>query len=131
MAREVNFDKLIEVNKLNEGDMVKLTNGDVAEFVRLKQKNFVGIMNGKSYNIPVNMFVSVESKVDLKSKAKEQEQEYKSLKQNELFYINHKGNAVLFKFNEIKGGKIIGVNPSTNATTRIDTSLFGGKVSSL
>lgn len=131
MAREVNHEKLMAVFELNEGDKVKLTDGSIAEFVRLKQKKFIGIINGTPYDISVNAFDEVVEKVDLKAKLKKQEQEYKSLQRNELFFINHNGDAKLYRFNEVKNGRIIGMNPVTNTRAKIDPSLFGGKVSNL
>lgn len=131
MRAEPKFDKLMELNNLNEGDKVKLTNGDVVTFVRLKQKNFIGTMDEKSFNIPVNMFVEVVEKVDNESKMKEQKAEYMSLKKGELFFINKGGIALLFAFEEIKNGKIIGINPISKGITRIDSGMFGGKVSDL
>lgn len=125
------MDKGLLLAHLNEGDKVELTNGKIAEFVRLKQKNFVGTINGSSYNIPIEMFVDVVEKVDLAAKTKEQEMEYSTLMKDELFYINRKGDALIFKFKEIKNNKIIGVNPITNVNTKIDTSLYGGKVKNL
>jgi uncharacterized protein YjhX (UPF0386 family) len=130
MARpEPKFEKLMEVNNLKQGDKVKLTNGDIAEFVRLKQKNFVGIVNGKSYNIPVNMFVSLEEK----AVEKKLDDGYKTLKQGELFYITDqkKGHALLFKFEGLKNDKIMGISPITGSMTRIDAGLYAGKVSEL
>jgi UDP:flavonoid glycosyltransferase YjiC (YdhE family) len=130
MARpEPKFDKLMEVNNLNQGDKVKLTNGDIAEFVRLKQKNFVGIINSKSYNIPVNMFASIESKAE----KKETNEGYKTLKKDELFYITDqkKGHALLFKFEGLKNGKIVGISPITGGSAKIDSGLYAGKVSEL
>ena len=133
MAKTVSIDKLMEVSKLNEGDQVRLTNGEIATYVRLKQKNFVGNVNGKSYNIPVNMFVEVVEKVDITTIEENKESEYKSLTKGELFYITdqRKGNALLFIFEEIKNGKIIGISPISKSMTRIDPDLFAGKVSNI
>ena len=133
MAQAVKMDKLMEVANLIEGDKVKLTNGDVATFVRLKQKNFVGTMNGQSYNIPVNMFVEVVEKVDFFAAESKKEEQYSTLKKGELFYITDqkKGNALLFIFEEMKNGKIIGISPINNTRTRIAPSLFAGRVSDI
>jgi hypothetical protein len=127
MMKEVSFDKLVEVSQLRQGDKVKLTNGETAEFIRLKQKKFLGVMDGKSYNIPVNMFVEVLEKAD--QKAKVEKADHMTLKQNEPFYINKSGNALLFYFVKMENSRIVGINPITNATTRIDASMYAGKVS--
>lgn len=125
----MSFEKLQALALLKQGDKVELTNGKVAEFVRMKQKNFVGNMDNKSYNIPVEMFVKVVEK------APEQQinEGYKTLKENELFYITDqkKGHALLFKFKGIKNGKILGESPISKSLTRIDSSLYMGKVSEL
>ncbi len=126
---EPKLEKLIEVSNLKQGDKVKLTNGDTAEFIRLKQKNFVGVINGKSYNIPVNMFVSIEEKVE----TKKLNESYKTLKKGDLFYITdqRKGHAILFKFDSLTNGKIVGISPITGGNTKIDIALYVGKVSDL
>ena len=130
MAQAVKMDKLMEVANLIEGDKVKLTNGDVATFVRLKQKNFVGVIDGKTYNVPVNMFVEVVEKVDIFAAETEKEEQYSTLTKGELFYITDqkKGNALLF---EMKNGKLIGISPINNTRARIAPSLFAGRVSDI
>jgi hypothetical protein len=55
------LNKEMQVRNLNVGDKVKLTNGDIAEFVKVNVKKFVGIINSQRYVIPFEMF---ESKVD-------------------------------------------------------------------
>jgi len=130
MTREVNFDKLIEVNKLHQGDIVKLTSGESAEFIRLKAKKFIGKINDKMYDIPVNMFDSVIEKTT-KTIADTQEQTLetvKELKQGDWFYINKNGSAIAFKFEAYSGNKIIGINPITNTQCRIDNSFEIGKI---
>lgn len=127
----VKYDKLA---KLKRGTIVLATNGDEVEFIALKRKNFQGTSkkDGKTYNYPVAMFVKVisEPKVD-PSKV----EEWKNLQEGELFYINHKNNALLFKFEKLvqRRNKIViqGINISNKIPTDIDTSLYGGKVSDL
>lgn len=131
MAQLVNMDKLMQVQRLNKGDRVLLNDGQIADFVRLKKKNFDGLINGICYNIPVNMFIEVVEKVDVKEEENLLKQEYLSLNKDELFYINKKSDAILFKFDTIRDGKIIGINPITKNVTRIDTSFYGGKVENL
>jgi len=120
--------KWLECSELKQGDKVKLTNGDVAEFVRLKQKNFVGIIDDKSYNVPVTMFASIIEKANNNHK----QEEYKTLKLGELFFIDdNKSNAMLFIFDNISNNKIVGINPITKGKTRIDVRLYRGKVSDI
>lgn len=127
MARELQIDKWLKVSELKEGDKVKLTDGSIAYFVSMKRKNFSATIDGKSYSVPINMFVEVLEKAP----KKELDKSYLNLKKGELFYIKHNNNALLFKFDEMKNGKIIGINIGTNGSTRIDASLYGGKVSDL
>lgn len=127
MAREVNFDKLMVVRGLNAGDKVKLTDGSIAEFGRLKQKNFTGTIDGKPFNIPVNMFVEVIEKAEVKIL----NTQTIDLKKGEKFFIDKNGNALLFIFEKMESGRIIGLNPIDKARTKIDCSLYSGKVSDL
>lgn len=131
MVQMVETQKLMQVRTLNEGDRVKLTNGKTADFVRLKQKKFIGLMNGIAYDIPVNMLVEVIEKVDVKGKEETLKKEYLSLEKDELFYISRKGDALVFKFDTFRAGKIIGINPITKSVTRIEPGLYGGKVANL
>lgn len=125
---QIEAGKWLECSELTQGDKIKLTNGDIAEFVRLKQKNFIGIVNGKSYNVPVTMFISVVEKANNNQK----QEEYKTLKSGELFFIDdNKGNAMLFIFDSVRNNKIIGINPITKGSTRIDVKLYRGKVSDI
>lgn len=118
--------KFHELSRLSNGDKVKLGDGRTVQFVRLKQKNFVGIMDGKSYNIPVNMFDSLIEKADKDMNA------YKNLKKGDPFFIDRgDGKALLFMFLEMRNNNIIGLNPLTKSTARISPSLFGGFVSEI
>jgi hypothetical protein len=51
--------KEMEVKTLSFGDKVKLTNGEIAEVIKVNQKRFVGVINGSEYTIPFGMFESV------------------------------------------------------------------------
>lgn len=124
MTREVNYEKLMKVRELDRGDKVKLTNGEVAEFVRLKKKNFVGIIDDKSYNIPVNMFV------EFVEKGKTTTVDDIDLNPGDMFYIQaNNGSALLFEFKRFKGNRIVGVNPINKAESTIDREMFVDKVS--
>jgi preprotein translocase subunit YajC len=54
--------KEMEVKTLSFGDKVKLTNGEIAEVIKVNQKRFVGVINGSEYTIPFGMFESVIEK---------------------------------------------------------------------
>ena len=126
MAIEVNHEKWEQVRQLNQGDIIELTDGDECEFVRLKQKKFIGIMNGKTYDIPVNMFVKVIKK------AESIEDKLANLEEGELFYIQgNSGRAYLYKFLRLKGNKIIGINPISKTKTTIDRDMYVGKVKNI
>ena len=125
------IDKYKELMELNNGDKVKLVDGDVAEFVRLKRKNFEGQMNGKLYNIPVELFAEVLERVDMDVLMEEKEKSYRSLNKGELFYLVKGGDAILYRFVEISQNRLIGENVVNGGRARIDVGLYGGKVSDL
>jgi hypothetical protein len=124
---KTNFDKWGQLSELNSGDKVLLTDGQIAEFVRLKQKKFIGVIDEKSYDIPVSMFVEVVDKVDFQEK----EKQIQELQPNDVFYINKNGKAILYIFERFEKGKIVGVNPISKGRTIIDRDLFAGKVNDL
>lgn len=118
------YEKELELSILTMGSIVKLTNGKEAEFVRLKRTKFVAIIDGGSYNVPINMFVSVIEKKETESVDIE-----KILQKGDLFYItNRKKDALLFKYSHMERGRIIAENPITKSKTRIDVSLFVAKI---
>ena len=116
------FEKWNMLSGLNYGDKVQLTDGSVAEFVKLAQKNFTGIIDGKSYNIPIQMAVEVVGQAESK------DDEIANLKKGQPFYINKGGKALLFYFEGNQGGRILGVDPVSRAVTRIDKQLYVSKV---
>lgn len=122
-----NANRLHQLRMCNQGDLVELTTGEVCEFDKMKRKNFLASKDGQFYNIPVEMFV----KVVKKAKPKAIPQDYLTLKYNELFYIKHKDNASLYRFETIEKGRIIGINVANQRRTKIDIALYGGKVSQL
>lgn len=129
--REKNM-KPLQVMELNKGDKIKLTNGDVMEFVEVKRTKFVATMNGQNYSIPINMFDSVVEKVDINKineiKKAEKKNILSELKKGDWFYINKNGNAIVFQFEGIEGKRIIGINPINGGKSRIDMSFEIGKL---
>lgn len=124
MTTRVNEEKLMEVRELKCGDIIKLTDGSECEFVRLKRKKFIGIIDGGSYDIPVNMFVKL-----LKKNSEDKFEEIKKLRAGNMFYIQaNNGDAILFEFQAFNGNNIIGINPINKARTKIDKSMFAGVV---
>lgn len=114
-----------ELMNMQTGTIVSLTNGEEAEFVRLKQKNFIGIINGSAYDIPIAMYNGV-------IKIVEKNTGYTKLKVGEPFLIkNNKSEVLLFKFKEFSNGKIVGINPITKVLTRISPDLYIGTVSEI
>ena len=118
--------------ELHTGDKIKLTNGDIMEFVRLKRTKFVATMNGQSYSVPIYMYDSLVEKVDTNKLNEVKKEEKKNilseLKKGDWFYINKNGKAIVFKFEEVKGQKIIGINPINGGRARIDISFEIGKI---
>lgn len=126
MRPQTNEEKWLQVASLKMGDTIKLTTGEIVEFIKMKQKNFVGIMeDGKSYNIFINKF----SELIKQSDQAVNKTDYMTLKAGEAFYINKSGNAMLFYFVGIESGRIIGVNPITKGRARIEATMYAGKVS--
>ena len=111
----------------NAGDMIKLKSGEIVEFVKLNRTKFVFKREGQQYNIPVGAFVEIVEK----AAPKKINQSYKKLTEGELFYIDHKDNAMVFSFIEVKNGKIVGKNPIHGGRTTIDIGLYGGKLTEL
>lgn len=119
---KIEMEKWNKLSTLKQGSKVSLTSGEEAEFIRLKQKNFIGIINGQSYNIPVALFNKVLSIAT-------ENKEYLNLKKGDYFYIsNSKSDALLFIFETIEKERIIGINPITKGRTRIDASLYKGRI---
>jgi|GEM_PF-4054306 len=120
--------------QVKEGYIVKLINGQTAEFVRIKQKKFIGIMDGKKFDIPIEWYagilekkttsISEEERVKKCLAELEETQgfDYHNLVKGELFYINKKENALLFIFDKIIGNKVIGISPISKIPNKIDTS---------
>ena len=119
------YAKWTALSKIKSGSIVKLTDGSIATLIKLKQKNFDGLINGKSFSIPVMMFVELleEAKDNLG---------YTKLKKGEAFYIttNNK-DALLFIYECMEKGNIIGINPVNNGRTRIVPSLYKGSLNDL
>lgn len=110
----------------NEGDKVELKSGKVFEFVKLKRTKFIGRADGALYDIPVDAF----KRIIEKAQPKQIPQSYKALKSGDLFWINKDG-AFLFRFVEIKNGRIIGINVADGGRSRIDIALYGGTINEL
>jgi hypothetical protein len=120
MCKEPTIDQIKMIMELREGDKVKLTNGDIAEFVKGKQKKFIGIINNKRYDIPFSMLVEILEKADQSKKKEETLDTLSLLKKGDWFYINKSGSALVFKFDGIEGKKIIGINHIGDIRTKID-----------
>lgn len=124
--------KPLQVMELNKGDKIKLTNGDIMEFVEMKRTKFVATMNGQNYSIPVAMYDSVIEKVDInkinEAKKAEKKNILSELKKGDWFYINKNGNAIVFQFEGIEGKRIIGINPINGGKSRIDMEFEIGKI---
>lgn len=115
-----------ELSRLNNGDTVLLSTGQECEFIRLKRKRFIGIIDGTSYDIPVSQFEEV-------LKIKEQvpaDEKLKEVKAGDLFYIERKGNAELLIFKQLKpdGRTIVATNPIDKGRITLDKSMFEAKI---
>lgn len=121
MTTRVDYEKLEKMSELNRGDIIKVRSGEEVEFVRLKRKKFLGIIDGTTYDIPVNAFDKVLERNEINI-----DEKLDKLTPGDYFYIesNRGGNALLFKFKKMRGNKIIGINPISKSNTRIDKELF-------
>lgn len=124
MTTQTEFEKFNQLRVLLPGTKVLLTDNSIAEFKRLKQKKFIGVIDGSPYDIPVGMFVKVTEEVTPQDK----ESASKKLKKDDWFYISQSGKALLFKYIKHEGATIIGLNPVTDVQHRISPSLFEAKV---
>ena len=123
MTREPSMEQSIGVLSLREGDIVKLTTGETAEFVRAKAKNFIGIMNSNERRL------GEKASIQKEQQRKENSNDVLSnLKAGDWFYINKNGEAMAFQFKEIQGKCIIGINPITKTESRIDIRFEIGKI---
>lgn len=122
LNKESNIKRVL--SGLHTGDKVKLTTGEVMEFVKLNRTKFIGRLNDKEYNVPIQMFVEVLEKVDLNKirdeKSKNNANVLSQLKKGDWFYINKNNSAITFRFEKVEVNKIIGINPINGSTARID-----------
>ena len=127
------------VYKLNKGDVILLTDGSEMEFDRMKRTKFSAIMDCKTYDVPVGMFVKVLCKAKVKPNIisvnfpldiPKVQNWYKELKKDDFFYIvNGKGrNCLVFKFVEMSHNKIIGKHLVDGHRITVDLTFEGGKI---
>jgi hypothetical protein len=112
-------DKEIQVRQLNIGDKVKLTDGSIAEFVKVNQKRFVGTIKGKEYTIPFSMFVSIIEKSN--GAVKDNNKAGFILKSKKKDYET--GCYEYFKeiFETHSGEKMVAIEKSESKATRFDS----------
>jgi len=126
----VDFQRREQLYNLREGDLIELTTGEKFTFIRSKRTKFVAKkeMDGKIYDVPEHMFKSLIQKAP----PKQLDRSYTTLKAGELFCIKgNKSETILFKFKEIKNGKIRGEDPFNGTTWTLDVGLYIGKVSDI
>jgi hypothetical protein len=117
-------DKWMVLANLQQGAKIRLKDGRESEFIRLKQKYFVGVLDGKTYNIPIGMFDEVISNAPTRNLSNE----VSKLKTGELFYISKGADIVIFQFDSIKNNYIHAKNPVTGTGVKIPISMYGGNV---
>ena len=113
---------------VKQGDKVLLKSGKIAEFVKMKRTNFEGIIDGAHYNIKIASFDKIVEKANQDIKKEVKANILSQLKDGDWFYINKNDNALTFIFKEIKNNKIIGINPITKTTTKIDMNFEIGLI---
>lgn len=117
------YEKWANLRSLPIQSKVELVNGEIATIIKVNRVKFVGMIDGKPYNIPIGNFVKV---VEVASQ--EDKKEYLKLKKGDMFCILYRDDAVLYTFDSIEKGKIIGINPITNIRTKIAPELFAKKI---
>lgn len=123
-AANVTYQKWRELADVREGTKISLTDGTICTFITLKQKFFSAIQNDKSIRVPIEMFVKVLELPKVN-------RGYENLKKGDLFYISNGKDAILFAFECMEKGKIIGIAPITKGRTKIDSSMYVGTIKEL
>lgn len=120
----------LEIYNLRKGDKIKLTNGQVGEFIRLKRTRFIAEIAGITYDVPIPMFESLLEKAEPVPESPQTNGFDIALKLNpgDWFYIKNRNRAEVYIFQEIKDGKIIGLIPFDNRPVRIDMGFEMGIV---
>ncbi len=57
--------KISELQALEPGDMIEVTNGHKVEFVKLNRRRFVGNQGDETYTFPIEMYVKLISKREI------------------------------------------------------------------
>ena len=128
MRAETDYVKWTILSRLGRGDKVRIRSGEIVEFQSLKQKNFTAKKSdGTLWNLDVNGFMELVEKATTIDKTSD----IPTLKSGELFYILHKDQVMLFKFEFLKGNKIHAKNPVTNGKATMDVAMYSGRVSEL
>ena len=128
MRAETDYVKWTTLSRLGRGDRIRIRSGEIVEFQSLKQKNFTAKKSdGTLWNLDVNGFMELVEKATTIDKTPD----VTTLKLGELFYILHKEQTVVFRFEFLKGNKIHAKNPVTNGKATMDVAMFGGRVSEL
>lgn len=117
-------EKKRSMQDIQTGDTVLLINGNEYEFIRLKQKKFIGKRNGVTYDIPVEMFDSVVKVADKKPF------DVSTLQENDLFYIlNAKQEPIVFRYQYMLNvDKVKAKNPATGQDYRISSDMIEGNI---
>lgn len=118
-----------ELAAVPRGAIIRMKDGKTGEFMRVNQTSLDVMIDGKAVRVSLESFAEVVS-TEVAQKARDG---YKKLKPGTLFYIvyGRADDIVLYVFEQIKNGKIIGRHPVNKTTIRIDPALYGGTVAEL
>lgn len=61
------------LKKLEDGAIITLTNGRLAAFKKVNRTKFIGLLDGKRYNIPISMFHSTGDNREMAKKNREKQ----------------------------------------------------------
>lgn len=120
-------DKLNTLHGLSLGDVVKCTDGREYEFIRMKQKKFIGKNRGQAYDIDARMFV------ELIRKAEKVPFDPNVLQEGELFYVlDNKQTATIYRFKYmINSNRVKAENPITGGSVTVPSTMVEGAVNDL
>lgn len=119
----------MKIYEAREDDLIQLTNGEQAKFVKLNRTRFIAVdvKSGQRYSYPISMFVDIADRAVPKTFADRCKWE-RELEPGKLFYIVNGRQNLLYKFSHFTEKSIVGIVPSDNTKCTIRRGDFEGCV---
>lgn len=130
-TQQPTFEQINMIASANQGDTIKMKNGQECEFVEAKRVKFVGKMNGTLYSIPIAGIKEVIANSNPQEEKEKRMKVLNGLEIGSMFYIkSNKNEALLFKLLENNKTKrtIVGENPINGIKSNIDKAMFYDKI---